>query len=165
MSRAAFEKDLVFEPGTERAVSANLVDGALRGSLGDVPVRRIDGNTVAFKAKDGRWVRATVKRIGDATWVVVEGDVFIVRDADAAAAAGGDASAPFAMSPMTGVVAKVSVEVGQEAAEGQELFIVEAMKMEYVVRAPRAVVVDEVRAVVGASVELGEVLVTFGDEA
>lgn len=163
MGRAAYERDLVFEPGVERTVSADLVDGALRGSLGDVPVRRIDGNTVAFRRTDGRWVRACVARVGDATWVVVEGDVFVVRDADAAAAAGGDANAPFATSPMTGVVAKVSVQAGQDAAEGEELFIVEAMKMEYVVRAPRAVAIDEVRAVVGASVDLGEVLVTFRD--
>ncbi len=161
MARSAYEYKLLFEPGGALDVAAALDGDMLRGSLGDVPVRRIDGNTVAIRAPDGRWVRACVKRVGDTTWVMVDGDVFVVRDAETAQAAGGDANAPFATSPMTGVVAKISVEAGQAADEGQELFIVEAMKMEYVVRAPRAVEIAEVRAATGASVDLGQVIVTF----
>jgi acetyl-CoA/propionyl-CoA carboxylase biotin carboxyl carrier protein len=79
---------------------------------------------------------------------------------DAAATPAGD---PFATSPMTGVVAKVHAAPGAAVGRGAALFAVEAMKMEYVVRADRDVVVDEVRARPGDRVEVGAVVVTFRD--
>jgi acetyl-CoA/propionyl-CoA carboxylase biotin carboxyl carrier protein len=70
---------------------------------------------------------------------------------------------PFAASPMTGVVAKVAAKPGAKAKKGAELFVVEAMKMEYVVRAPRDVTVQEVRRKAGDRVALGDVVVTFAE--
>ena len=46
-------------------------------------------------------------------------------------------------------------------AAGAPLFVIEAMKMEFVVEAPRDVVVDEVLAAVGDRVDIGQVLVSF----
>lgn len=161
MGRSAYQRSFVFDPGDVIDIEADLSDGTLTGSLGEVAVRRIDADTIAFREADGRWVRAVVQRVGDETWIAVEGEVFVAQSADIAVSAGPDTQAAFATSPMTGVVVKVSVEPGQSATEGQELFVVEAMKMEYVVRAPREVVVDEVRATAGASVDLGEVLVIY----
>jgi len=68
---------------------------------------------------------------------------------------------PFAASPMTGVVRKVLVRPGESVAAGATLFVVEAMKMEFTVAAPRDVVVDEVRAAEGARVDIQQVIVTF----
>jgi biotin carboxyl carrier protein len=62
---------------------------------------------------------------------------------------------------MTGVVRKVLVASGDAVAAGATLFVVEAMKMEFAVTAPRDVVVDEVRAAEGARVEIQQVVVTF----
>jgi len=64
---------------------------------------------------------------------------------------------------MTGTLAKVTVAPGEAVSAGAELFIVEAMKMEYVVRAPRDVIVAEVRGAVGAQVEQGGVVVTYAE--
>jgi biotin carboxyl carrier protein len=66
---------------------------------------------------------------------------------------------------MTGVLAKVVVAAGDRVAEGDELFVVEAMKMEFSVKAPRAAVVTEVKGARGAKVALGEVVVVFEGEA
>jgi biotin carboxyl carrier protein len=79
---------------------------------------------------------------------------------------GGDPAAaeqddPFAASPMTGTVRKVLVRPGDKVASGGTLFVVEAMKMEFAVTAPRDVVVDEVRAAEGARVDIQQVVVTF----
>jgi biotin carboxyl carrier protein len=71
------------------------------------------------------------------------------------------AGEPFAVSPMTGVLTKVHAAPGVPAAKGAPLVAVEAMKMEYVVRADRDVVVDEVRGKAGDRVEVGAVVVTF----
>ena len=86
------------------------------------------------------------------------------RSGPGARAAAGGSDEDFATSPMTGTLAKLSVEPGTAVAEGGELFVVEAMKMEYVVKAPRDVMVAEVRGSVGGQVDQGAVVVTFESE-
>ena len=128
----------------------------------DAAARRLDPHLVEFE-HDGRRVRATVVRDGDTAWVSIEGRSWQLKLEEPGA--GGTHHAgeeDFALSPMTGLLAKVSVAVGDEVEEGAELFVVEAMKMEYVVRAPRAVTVVEVRHAAGEQVDQGVVVVAFG---
>ncbi len=83
-----------------------------------------------------------------------------------AAAGADDASHPGAViSPLVGVVYVAPepggppfVTVGDDIAEGETLFIVEAMKTMNPVRAPRAGRVTRILAENGARVEYGEVL-------
>ncbi|MEU6848201.1 carboxyl transferase domain-containing protein [Streptomyces sp. NPDC046716] len=62
-------------------------------------------------------------------------------------------------APMSGTVTSVEVEPGQLVASGAVLLVLEAMKMEHVVRADRAGVVRAVRAEVGDTVAEGAELV------
>jgi biotin carboxyl carrier protein len=62
-------------------------------------------------------------------------------------------------APMPGVVTKVMVVVGDEVTKGQPLVALEAMKMEHLIRAPRAGVVKWVAASPGSMVQAGAVLV------
>jgi 3-methylcrotonyl-CoA carboxylase alpha subunit len=62
-------------------------------------------------------------------------------------------------APMPGKVIAVKAQPGQIVAKGDELVVVEAMKMENALRAPRAGVVKAVRAQVGDMVQAGQVLV------
>ncbi len=64
-------------------------------------------------------------------------------------------------APIPGLIVKVPVEPGQELAEGDTLVILEAMKMENELHAPRAGVVHEVRAGPCDQVALGQVLLTL----
>ena len=64
-------------------------------------------------------------------------------------------------APIPGLVVKVSVMPNQAVAEGETLIILEAMKMENELRAPRAGTVHEVRVEPGAQVGLGQVMVTI----
>ena len=59
---------------------------------------------------------------------------------------------------MPGLVLKIEVEVDQEVEAGQGLIIVEAMKMENELKAPRRGRVDEVAVREGQAVEAGALL-------
>ena len=65
------------------------------------------------------------------------------------------------VSPMPGRIVKVLVREGEVVAAQQGLVVVEAMKMENEVRAPRAGQVSAVKVVEGMSVEAKSVLVTL----
>ncbi|CAD6189132.1 unnamed protein product [Caenorhabditis auriculariae] len=63
------------------------------------------------------------------------------------------------VSPMPGAIKNVSVKVGDMVAEGQELVIMEAMKMQNSLHAGRTAKVKAVNVKVGSTVDEGEVLV------
>ncbi len=65
------------------------------------------------------------------------------------------------LCPMPGALVRLTVEVGQEVEEGQALAVVEAMKMENTLRAERAGVVKEIKAEVGTSLAVDEVIMEF----
>jgi biotin carboxyl carrier protein len=67
-------------------------------------------------------------------------------------------------APMPGMVVGVLVEVGQSIAANSPLIILEAMKMENEIRAPRAGTVKEIRSQPRQAVELDQVLLILGDE-
>jgi biotin carboxyl carrier protein len=64
---------------------------------------------------------------------------------------------------MTGRVLRINVTPGETVAEGAPLLILEAMKMENEIRAPRAGVVKEVAVAVGDRVNSGDTLVILED--
>ncbi len=64
-------------------------------------------------------------------------------------------------SPMPGNILKINVTVGQKVGEGDALLILEAMKMENEVAAPRSGTVAQIIVSKGAVVETGAPLVVL----
>jgi acetyl-CoA carboxylase biotin carboxyl carrier protein len=57
---------------------------------------------------------------------------------------------------ITGVVFQVTVKAGDEVAAGDPVIVLESMKMEIPVEAPRGGVVKEIRVTEGQTVQEGE---------
>ena len=74
---------------------------------------------------------------------------------DAELGGGGDR----VLAPMPGRIVLLRVTAGDAVAEGQELGVMEAMKMELALKAPRAGVVAEVRVAAGDFVDGDAVLI------
>src|SRR5690606_4808979 len=64
-------------------------------------------------------------------------------------------------APMPGLVLEISVEIGQEVQEGDNLLILEAMKMENNFTSPRAGVIKSIVVNKGQAVDKGQLLIEF----
>ena len=143
----------------------------------------LDGHAVDFDAKylasvgdgaeiviflNGARKRAFVVRERDTVHVHVDGRHWKFDAVQPKRTGDGSATLdvePFAPSPMTGILRKMLVKAGDTVASGATLFVVEAMKMEFTVAAPRDVVIDEVRCADGDRVDIQQVVVTFREGA
>ena len=128
---------------------------APKGDAEDTFTITVDGNEYVVKVDDG----------GDVTQLAaVNGAPTSLGGAAAAAgaapvAAGG--SDPVG-SPLAGNIFKVMVQPGDQVAEGDLVIILEAMKMETEIRAPKAGTIGSVSAKEGSAVKVGDTLYTIG---
>jgi propionyl-CoA carboxylase alpha chain len=67
----------------------------------------------------------------------------------------------FLLCPMPGLVVSLNVAEGQEVAAGDALCVVEAMKMENVLKAERDAVVSKILAKPGDSLNVDAVILEF----
>jgi len=121
------------------------------------------GSEVYTITVGGQSYTVEVEEGGDITGMVpVSGGAPLTPDAGgaapAAAPAGGGEPVP---APLAGNIFKVVATPGQAVQEGDLLLILEAMKMETEVRAPRAGTVGTISVSVGDSVAVGDTLMTL----
>jgi acetyl-CoA/propionyl-CoA carboxylase biotin carboxyl carrier protein len=118
------------------------------GTVGEVLVT-VDGRT-------RRWWHVPD---GAARWLGAGGAAWRFAEADPAARAGAaTAGVAEVRSPMPGTVIAVHVAAGDEVTAGQALAVVEAMKMEHTVTAPRDGRVKDVPVRTGDRVALDQIL-------
>ncbi len=67
-------------------------------------------------------------------------------------------------APIPGVIVSIAVKVGEVISVGQEVCILEAMKMKNVIRASRAGRIEDIKVSVGQQVKHSDVLMTVGTE-
>jgi propionyl-CoA carboxylase alpha chain len=67
----------------------------------------------------------------------------------------------FLLSPMPGLLAELTVKAGQEVKAGEKLAVIEAMKMENVLRAEADGVIKEVRVAQGDSLAVDQPILEF----
>ncbi len=125
------------------------------------PVRR-GGRLEAIEIA-GEVFPVRAAREGDSVFVWCRGRVARIerglRRAGRAAETGGDL-----LSPMPGRVRRILVAPGQKAVRGEVILVLEAMKMEHAIRAPRAGVVTRIAFREGDLVEAGVRLAEIEEE-
>lgn len=120
---------------------------------------------------NNRSLEAIVEERDEAWEVLLRGELYSVqvqderayRLAKARGTAGETHGEVVVKSPMPGLIVAVAVKPGQEIKKGEQVIILESMKMENELRSPRDGVVHRVHVSQGASVEKDQALVTIGD--
>lgn len=111
---------------------------------------------------NGQTKTAFVQRIGETLWVHLDGETFTYEPEKRGSKkrkVGAGKSAADAIAPMPGKITKVAVAEGVEVTVGQLLIVLEAMKMEYSLKAAVSGKVKSVKCKVGDQVSLGQLLV------
>lgn len=148
--------DRVFAPVVHaKGASFEVTLGGRSFSLALEPLA--DG--VFLVREGGRACVLHVARDGAAVHAFWDGVAYVLEEEREGARAAHRHDAGGLEAPMPGRVAAVHVAAGQRVTRGQELLVVEAMKMENALRAPKAGVVRSVAVKVGDMVAPGRVLV------
>jgi 3-methylcrotonyl-CoA carboxylase alpha subunit/geranyl-CoA carboxylase alpha subunit len=116
--------------------------------------------TVAGRQHRARWARSTT---GDASHhVQIDGiDAFITDASYEPASTGHGNAATQLKAPFNGRVAALHASVGQTVAAGQTLLVIESMKLEHAIAAPRAAVIVSVAVEAGQQVSSQQLLMGF----
>lgn len=114
---------------------------------------------------DGEIVKARFENIDGRLWIHARGLTWDIGPAIKASrsrssSAGGTTDGNV-RAPMPGKLVKISVKVGEQVAVNQVVAVMEAMKMEYTLKAAAVGVVTEIKRDVGSQVALDELLIAI----
>jgi len=110
---------------------------------------------------DGRGMRADIMSHPSGVTVFLDGADYRFGLPDPVAPSTEGAGGDVVLAPMPGAVKSVTAQVGQSVSKGDALTILEAMKMEHTLIAPRDGVIADVAVTEGDQVEDGAVLITL----
>ncbi len=144
-------------------IRAHLGGGAMRFDLPGGPVAA--SSDAATLRLDGVVRPARVVVQGERLTVLLAGANHTLRRIDPLAAPGGElAGADRVTAPIPARVTQVLARVGEAVVKGSKLLVLEAMKTEITLSAPKDGIVEQIRAAVGDMVVEGAELVTFASD-
>ena len=125
-------------------------------------VTSLGGGRYELAGDSGRTLAYAVRR-GNATWVFLEGRVFVIREDDNQEGRARPHDEAALSAPMPATVVAINVTPGQDVKAGDALIVLEAMKMELAVAAPHDGRIRRVACRVGELVQPGVPLVEFDE--
>ena len=130
------------------------------GARADIKLLDRGQGARVFFESDGRPTSAGVVQDAQGITVFADGHTYSFALPDRLADADeSDAGGDWIVSPLPGLIRQLTARPGATVAQGQQLVLIEAMKMEHGLTAPREGVVAEVLVAEGQQVEDGTVLV------
>src|SRR5512142_1077068 len=138
------------------------------GKIYEVDFESVSGQPVYSLIVDGRSHESYIYSSDDSWQVLLRGRLYPVtvedeREKRLRAAAGGGVAETgefHLRAPMPGLVVSVPVTEGQQVKRGQVILILESMKMQNEIKAPRDGVVGRIRVKAGESVEQKQTLLS-----
>jgi len=127
----------------------------------------VDGKRVTVAAPETSEIGVRAVRLANGDIAAMAGgETYMLRPhdplEDAETEGGADESI---LAPMPGKIIQVHVKAGQRVRRGEPLIVLEAMKMEHTLTAPRDTVIETVEAATGDQIVEGAVLVRFEGDA
>jgi biotin carboxyl carrier protein len=115
-----------------------------------------------YLVSDGdKQLRVAVATGSDGDWVFVNGQTAWIETPKAVARKRSKSAETGVMSPMPATVVTLNAKPGQSVSQGDTLMVLEAMKMELPIRAPRDGVIKSVLCAKGDLVQPGVNLLEF----
>jgi biotin carboxyl carrier protein len=139
------------------------------GDLMEIDFRSVAGQSVYSMIVNGRSFEALVQITDEGLEVLLQGRLYIVNVEDERQirlrqASGYDAakSGEFNLkSPMPGLIISVNTREGQKVEAGDQLIVLESMKMQNELKSPSSGTVRNIRIKAGDNVEQNQVLLTI----
>lgn len=125
--------------------------------IGEVQITADERPQRAWLTIDGVTRLAHCVKVGDDWWVHLDGAIHVLSVSEAGASSA-DTSGGLT-APMPGKVLEVLVEEGRRVKAGQDLIVLEAMKMEHRISAAEPGLVASINFQAGEQVEAGDVLI------
>ena len=141
--------------------SGDVYQAKLDGHLYDISNVVWEKNILSFTA-NGAYCKIFFAISRGETYIAVDGEYFILAPEKSVAAARVRAETQAGdnvSSPMPGLIVKIPVTVGESVTAGTTLAIVEAMKMQNELRAPRDGVVKKINCKEGEQVDALKLIV------
>ncbi|MBP7063867.1 biotin/lipoyl-containing protein [Ferrovibrio sp.] len=138
---------------------------ALDGSAFNVSEQPGTGGAFSLLV-NGQSVQGWRLVVGDDIYLRIAGrNIHLRRQSEAGDAAQAGAAANEILADMPGTVISLHAAPGQEVAEGDKLLVIESMKLQMSILAPRAGRIAKLHVTENATFDRGAVLISFGDAA
>jgi len=147
----------------QTVVDITLQGKSYRATVGDKTVdveivRAKDGQLELLI--DGERMMAYVSADGAKRWVTINGQTLMLTKSSSVKRRGsGHDQGAGLVAPMPGLVRSVNIEADEAVVKGQTLLVLEAMKMEIRIQAPRDGIVKKLLVKQGQTVEREQVLI------
>lgn len=141
---------------------SKLVIDNIENSIPDISISRDEQPGRIIVELDGVTSFAHVIRSDDKWWIHFQGRIYVTNMHEPGSK-NSSLSEGSLSAPMPGTILDVLVKSGQRVRQGQTLLVMEAMKMEHRIQAPKAGEVIAVHFETGDRVDMGANLVEIGE--
>ena len=128
----------------------------------DIRFEKASADSLWVVAGDGQKSLAQCAKVGDYWWIHFKGKISKLERVEAGGLGQVQGDAGLS-APMPGTILEIMVSEGDEVVSGQAIMVMEAMKMEHRITAPRDGTIQSIHFAVGERCEQGAPLITMAE--